>query len=145
MKRICIVSILLLLVTDCFGALKEVTFEWFNLSTNEIFVTDTIGLPNEASPGRLTPNRTEDQLEVSGIGFSETVYIKDRIVIKWNDNGKDGFHGDFGPPGIVLPGIAHKAEFKREDLGLPAKLESGKIRFTYLGNDKWRIKLFPTP
>src|ERR1039458_7694687 len=71
-------------------ALANAEFEWFNLSTNEIWVTDTIGLPNMASPGRLMPSHAEDQLEASGVGFSETVYVKGRITIKWNDNGTNG-------------------------------------------------------
>ena len=117
----------------------EVTFEWFNLSTNQIWITAAIGLPDEVSPGRLMPSRAEDQLEASTSTFSEVVHVKDRITIKWKDNGKEGWPGGIKTPGGVPPGVAHQVDFKRDDLGLPAKLENVQIRFTYLGNDKWRI------
>lgn len=119
----------------------EVHFEWFNLGTNEIWVTDVVGLPAEASPGRLTVNRAESQLETSESIFSETVRVKDRITIKWRDNGKEGWPGGLKIPGSVPPGTAHQVEFNRGDLGIPAKMRSGKVRFTYLGEDKWRIKV----
>jgi hypothetical protein len=123
------------------SGLPEVHFEWFNLSTNLIWVTDVIGLAPEASPGRLMPSHAETQLETIESVFSETVRIKDRITIKWKDNGNEGWPGGLKTPGSIPPGGAHQAEFKREDLGIPAKLSSGKIRFTYLGNEKWRVKL----
>jgi hypothetical protein len=69
--------------------------------------------------------------------------VKDQTTIKWNDNGTNGFHGDFEIPGKILPGVAHQIEFKRDELGIPPKLTNEKIRLTYLGNDKWRIKFFP--
>ena len=34
-----------------------------------------------------------------------------------------------------------RERFNREDFGIPAKLSEGKLRFTYLGNGKWRAKL----
>jgi hypothetical protein len=140
---------LLMISMFCSGfagaAPPEVSFEWFNLSTNEIWVTDLVGLPAEASPGRLTPKHSEDQPERSESTFSESVRIKDRLVIKWKDNGKQGWPGGLKQvplqPPTIPPGTAHEAVFSRKDLGIPAKLSSGKIRFTYLGNDKWRIKL----
>lgn len=74
----------------------EVGFEWFNLGTNEIWVTDVIGIPAEASPGRLIQNHAEDQLERSESVYSETVRLGDRITIKWKDNGKQGWPGGLG-------------------------------------------------
>jgi hypothetical protein len=71
------------------------------------------------------------------------VRINSQITIKWRDNGKGGWPGGVNPPGSTPPGVAHEIEFKRDKLGIPAKLTSGKIRFTYLGDDKWRIKFFP--
>jgi hypothetical protein len=119
----------------------EVTFVWFNLSTNEIWVTDALGLPDQSWPGRLMPVHREDQLSEKSATIMEDVRIRDRITIKWKDNGKQGFSGfarsrssDDNPPGV-----AHQAEFKRDELGLPAKTGNAKIRFTYLGNDKWSI------
>lgn len=122
---------------------REVSFEWFNLSTNQIWVTNVSGLPLEASPGRLMPSHAEDRLESSQSVFAEVIRIGDRIVIKWKDNGTQGFSGyaRSGSPGNDPPGVANQAEFKRDELALPAKTGNAKIRFTYLGNDKWRIKL----
>ncbi|HVU08599.1 MAG TPA: hypothetical protein VHG89_08675 [Verrucomicrobiae bacterium] len=144
MKNIILSFALILVGASCSkSALLDVEFEWFNLSTNEIYVSDAIGLPVEASPGILIPVKTEDQLNTKSSIFSEAVRVKDQIAIKWNDNGTNGFHGDFELPGKILPGMAHQIEFKRDELGIPSKLTNGKVRFTYLGNDKWRIKFFP--
>src|SRR5579884_3201642 len=117
------VGVCLLISMFCFcsgcagGTPPEVSFEWFNLSTNEIWVTDLVGLPAEASPGRLTPKHSEDQLERSESTFSESVRIKDQLVIKWKDNGKQGWPGGLKQvpmqPPTVPPGIAHEATFKR--------------------------------
>ena len=144
MKNLIFLGGLMLVCSGCasWGKLPEVSFEWFNLSTNEIWVTDVVGLPIEASPGRLTQNRSEDQLERSESTFSEIVRIKDRITIKWMENEQHGWPGALKPGELVPPGVAHEAEFKRDELGIPARLSSGKIRFTYLGNDKWRVKFF---
>ncbi len=119
----------------------KVAFEWFNLSTNEIWVIAVTGLPADASPGRLIQNRSEGQLESSESIFSETVWPEDRITIKWKDNGRQGWPGGLGAEGGIPLGTAHEVVLRREDLGIPAKLTSGRIRFTYLGNDKWRIRL----
>lgn len=59
--------------------LPEVTFEWFNLGTNQIWVTDVIGLPAEASPGRLMPSRAEDQLETSSSVFQKSCVSKIKL------------------------------------------------------------------
>jgi len=140
----------LLLVFACCGSgcgvSAEVDFEWFNLSTNEIFVTDAVGLPDQSWAGRLMPVHGEDQLSVAGSVIMETVHIKDRIVIKWKGNGKQGWPGGLKQvplqPPTIPPGVGHEAEFKRADLGIPAKLSHAKVRFTYLGQDKWRIKIY---
>jgi hypothetical protein len=73
MKIIILVLMTTLTLVGCGKGsnLPEVTFEWFNLDTNQIWVTDVIGLPAEASPGRLMPSRAEDQLETSSSVFSE--------------------------------------------------------------------------
>jgi len=130
-----------LAAVGCGAGVPEVTFKYFNLNTNEIWITEVIGLPLDATPGRLIPSREEIPLEVKASVFSETVHIKDWITIKWKDNGKEGWSGGLKIPGSIPPGEAHQAEFKREDLGILATLSSGKIRFTYLGNDKWRVEL----
>jgi hypothetical protein len=142
--------VFLLMIISCSGYasggdLPEVSFAWFNLSTNEIWITDVVGLPDESWAGRLMPVHGEDQLSEASSTIMETVHIKGQITIKWKDNGKKGWPGGLKQvplqPPTIPPGTAHEAVFKRADLGIPAKLSSGKIRFTYLGNDKWRIKL----
>jgi hypothetical protein len=122
---------------------REVSFEWFNLSANQIWVTDAVGLPDQSWPGRLMPSHGENMLESSQSVFAEVIRISDRIVIKWKDNGTLGFSGyaRSGSPGDNPPGIAHEATFKRDELGLPARTGNARIRFTYLGNDKWRIAI----
>jgi hypothetical protein len=87
------------------------------------------------------PSRSEDQLDVTASVFSEVMNIGGRIVIKWRDNGPAGWPGGLKIPGSVPPGEAHEVEFKRNDLKIPDKLEKARVRLTYLGNDKWRIKL----
>ncbi len=127
------------------AGLKEVRFEWFNLSTNEIWVTEIAGIPPDASPGRLTSNKAEIPRERSESILAETVHIKDRITIIWRENGAKGWPGGLNPPGSTPPGISHQAEIKRSDAGIPAKLRTGKIRFTYLGADRWRVRFFANP
>ncbi len=119
----------------------EVTFVWFNLSTNEVFVTDAVGLPDQSWPGRLMPARGEDRLSEKSATIMEAVRIQDRITIKWKDNGTQGFSGyaRSGSPSDNPPGVAHEATFMRAELGLPARTGNAEIRFTYVGDDKWRI------
>ena len=124
------------------GDRPEVTFEYFNLSTNEIWVTGIAGLPPDAIPGRLMPSRGENQLEVAASVFNETVRLKNQIRILWKDNGKRGWPGGVDPPGNTPPGVTHDAQFKFTDLGIPTKLSHAKVRFTYLGGDKWRVKIY---
>jgi hypothetical protein len=124
------------------SGLPVVHFDWYNLNTNEILITDISGLPAEVSPGRLMPSHVENPLEVSESTFFDTISIPSRFIIKWRDNGTNGFHGDFELPGSIIPGVEQSAELKRDELGLPSKLEKGRIRFTYLGNGNWRIKYF---
>src|ERR1043166_2833978 len=123
------------------SSFSEVSFEWFNLSTNQIWVTDVAGLSAPASPGRLMPSHAEDQLERAESTFSKAVHINETIKLVWKDNGNRGWPGGVDPPGSSPPGVTHTAELRRASLGIPAKLSSGKIRFTYLGNGKWRVKL----
>jgi hypothetical protein len=142
MKHSTIALILVLLCAACAAeaGLKEVGFEWFNLSTNQIWVTELVGLPAQASAGRLMPSHAEDQLESSESFFPETVRVGKKIKIVWKDNGTQGWPGGLKVPESVPPGATHEAEFSRYELGIPAKLSSGKVRFTYLGDGKWRVK-----
>ena len=128
--------------TGCHGLSRgDVTFEWFNLSTNEIWVTDAVGLPPEACAGRLMPSHAEAQLNVKASEFLDAVGIKDRIKIAWKDNGEGGWPGGLAVPGSIPPGTAHEVELRRADLGMPAKLHSGRVRLTYLGANTWRVRM----
>jgi hypothetical protein len=124
MKMFLASAALMVCCAGCFG-MNEVDFDYFNLSTNEIFVNSIVGLPLWVTPGVLIPGHTENQLPVkSSISF-EPVKISPALKIIWREGG-----------------ISHEAKFKRDDLGIPAKIKKGKVRFTYLGGDKWRIKYF---
>jgi hypothetical protein len=102
---------------------KEVDFVYFNLGTNEIVVDSIAGLPPWASPGVLVPVRAEDQLSEKSATSWDPVGVSATLKIVWREGG-----------------TLHQAEFKRDDLGIPAKIKAGKVRFTYLGGDKWRVK-----
>jgi hypothetical protein len=119
----------------------EVSFQWFNLSTNEIWVVEVVGLPAEASAGRLMPSHSEDPLRTKESHFFEPVRIKSRMTIVWQDVGKNGLPGGRKPGELPPPGNEHRFELKRDDLGIPARMTGGKIRFTYLGNEQWRVRL----
>ncbi len=123
---------------SCF-ALPEVEFIYFNLSTNEIWIERVIGLPAEASPGRMGPAKGQDRPSEKSTTFFETVRVADKLKIVWKDNGPKGWPGGGKPGDLSRPGVVHEAEFKRDDLKIPARMKSGKVRFTFLGNDKWRI------
>jgi YD repeat-containing protein len=148
MRNLIVCSLMFVSCSGCAGGtrLREVTFEWFNLSTNEIWITEAVGLPDQSWAGRLMPVHSEGQLSVAGSVIMETVHIKDRIVIKWKDDGKQGWPGGLKQvplqPPTIPPGTAHEAVFKRANLGVPSKLTHAKLRFTYLGQAKWRIKIY---
>ena len=131
----------LIVAACCVGCNSDhsnATLEYFNLSTNEIWVTDIIGLPPNATPGRLVPSPEESQLFVAGIHFLGPLRVKERITILWVDNGAQGWPGGRPDPGSVPPGVTHQLELKREELGIASEV-GGTIRFTYLGNDKWSV------
>jgi len=144
MKRLVIALMTILLCNGCasIAGLPEVDFEWFNITTNQIWVVDAIGLPPDATPGRLMPSPAEEPLHVKASVYSETVRIKDRIKVVWKEAGVQEWHGGLKPGELVPPGVLHEAEFDRAELGIPARLTHGKLRFTYLGGGKWRVKLY---
>jgi hypothetical protein len=124
MKNFITLFTLMLACAGCHG-MSEIDFVYFNLGTNEIVVDSIDGLPPWASPGVLVPVHAEDRLsEKSATSFDEPVDVSAMLKIAWQENGK-----------------THQAELNRNDLGIPAKLKSGKVRFTYLGADKWRVKV----
>jgi hypothetical protein len=115
---------LLVCCAGCFNT-NEVVFLYFNLSPNEIVVDSIAGLPPWASPGVLVPVHAEDQLSTSGMSSTgETIRVPPTLTIVWREGG-----------------ASHQAELKRDEVGIPAKIKKGKVRFTYLGGDKWRVKV----
>ena len=138
----------LVIIVSCAGCATnpgrtEARFEWYNLSTNEIWLREVVGLPSPANApdGVLIPKSAEVPHENIEAVVFETARIKNRITIKWKDNGRDGWPGGLKQPGTVPPGVSHEAEFKRANLGIPEKFRTGTVGFTYLGGDKWRVKV----
>jgi hypothetical protein len=124
------IFIFLLLVavaaTGCFRA-PEVDFAWFNVSEHEIMVTDVSGLPPEASPGVLVVVSDDtNRLNRACSTFSESVPIGETIRIAWDE-----------------AGASRRYEVRRSDLNLPPRLHGGQVRFTYLGQGKWRVRFSP--
>ena len=72
MKCIILIPMLFVAIVGCAKNPDnpQVIFEWFNLNTNQIWVTKVAGIPKDASPGRLMPSHNENQLEVSSSVFS---------------------------------------------------------------------------
>jgi len=115
------------LVLCCVGCsgMSEITFVYFNLSPKEIVVDSIAGLPPWASPGVLVPVRAEDQLSESrATSLDGSIKVAPTLIIAWREGG-----------------VSHHAELKRDEVGIPAKIKKGKVRFTYLGGDKWRVKV----
>jgi len=105
--------------------MSEISFVYFNLSPTEIVVDSIAGLPPWASPGVLVPVRAEDQLSESRTtSLDGSIKVAPTLTIVWREGG-----------------ASHQAELKRDEVGIPAKIKKGKIRFTYLGGDKWRVKV----
>ena len=122
MKTFLAVVAIMLCCAGCGGSDADLVY--FNLSTQKILVESISGLPPWASPGVLVPVQGEDRLSAKGMTSSgEVLRIGATLKIAWREGGK-----------------LHQAEFKRDELGLPAKLKNGQIRFTYLGNDNWRVR-----
>ncbi len=136
--RICFVFIVISLFSaGCRRGESRVDFVYFNLSSNEIWITEITGLPPEASPGRLAPVPDEGPLSVKGCGFFEPVRTGSKIKLIWEDGGVEGWPGG----NYVNKTPLREMMWTREELGIPATIRSGKLRFTYLGDDKWRVTL----
>ncbi len=114
---------LMLCCAGCSG-MSEITFVYFNLSPKEIVVDSIAGLPPWAPPGVLVPVHAEDQLSESRTtSLDGSIKVAPTLTIVWHEGG-----------------ASHRAELKRDEVGIPAKIKKGKVRFTYLGSDKWRVK-----
>ncbi len=103
---------------------NKIDFVYFDLGPNEIFVDSVAGLPPWAAPGVLVPSLAEDQFsEKSATTYNGPVAVPATLTIVWHEGG-----------------ASHRLELKRDDLGIPAKIKKGKIHFSYLGADKWRVR-----
>lgn len=124
MKNLNAFLLLSLLLVGCSSS-SPVEFVFFNLSGQEIRVTGIVGLPPNASPGVLVSvsDDTNRLNEASSILF-ENIRVGDRIKITWQEGG-----------------TLREVELQRSDLGLPVRLSGGRLRFTYLGDGKWQVKL----
>ena len=130
------------LLTGC-SQRGDVVFEWFNLSTNQVWVTSVAGIPDEASCGRMMPDPVEDRLHVKASHFMEPVRVAAKIRVTWKEDTVTAWQGGLKPGDLVPPGVSHDAAFDRTQLGIPSRLSTGTIRFTYLGGGAWKIRLVP--
>jgi hypothetical protein len=104
---------------------REVEFAWFNVSGHEIRVTGISGLPLVVTPGVLVPVSDDtNRLNESGLHFFETIRVEDPLKIIWQEGG-----------------ASRQVQFTRSDAGLPPKLTGGQVRFTYVGDGSWRLRV----
>jgi hypothetical protein len=120
---------LLLLGVGCLNSFGEqqVVFEFVNLSTNKIRSEAVKGLPPVVAGGSLLPSGDEEHPD-STVVLSGPIKIPDQITMVWKEGG-----------------VSREAQLKQSELGLSATLKNQRIRFAYLGNGKWRIKLLKLP
>lgn len=131
MKRLIIALMSLPLYSGCVSGLgeKEVNFEWINLNATRIKVVEVGGVPPNVMPGVLSPSQSEALATKTAVAVAYgPVHIKDRLTIIWQEGN-----------------VSHETEFKRDDLKIPARLTGGTLRFTYLGDDKWRVRIISDP
>src|SRR5947199_5354516 len=109
MRILIVVFALALVGVGSSGAVgNEVTFEYFKLSTNEIWLVAVAGLPAWAHAGRLAPVKGEDRLSVAALTTFETVRIGERLKIAWKDNGQRGWPGGLKSGELVPSGMMHE-------------------------------------
>lgn len=124
----------LLLALGCAGCTqRHVELSYFNLSNHEIWVTDVVGVPEDAPPGRLTPVPDEERLSENSSYYFQTVRIADKLRIVWREGGQQVSAADKS----ASKGFLHAVELTREQVGVPAKVKDGEVRLTYLGKGRW--------
>ena len=122
MKVLFSIIALVLCCGGCSSEPADVNFVYFNLGTNQIVVNSIEGLPAWVTPGVLVPVLAEDQLSEKSATSVDPIEASANLKIVWNEGG-----------------TSHQAGFKRDDVGIPAKIKEGEVRFSYLGGDKWRV------
>jgi len=114
-----------LLCWGCRAHVHEVSFQYYNMGASEIRVLDIQGVSVAAAPGVLSVDHHEGSpLEGKCSTFFEKVYVGKKITVIWQEDNS-----------------SHEAELKRDELGLPAELKWGRVRFSYLGDGQWRVNL----
>ena len=123
MRNVLVIAFVAFLCAGCTEG-KRIDFIYFNLSKSEIVVDSIAGLPQWVAPGVLVPVHAEDRLsEARATAFDETIQVPSTLRIKWQEGG-----------------VTRRADLKRDEVGIRAKIKKGTIRFTYLGSDRWRVK-----
>jgi hypothetical protein len=125
MKKLLLITFSMLCLLGCSRGVKEVDFVYYNLSGHQIFVTDVAGLPHWVSPGVLVPVSDDtNRLNEKSATSWEAVRIADELKIRWTEADK-----------------SEEVLLRRAELSLPTELRGGRLCFTYLGNQKWRVVL----
>ena len=125
MKKLLFITISTLLLFGCSRGIREVDFVYYNLSRHQIYVTDVNGLPSWVSPGVLVPVSDDtNRLNEKSFASWEAVRVADQLRIRWTETDK-----------------SEEVSLNRTELSLPTKLTGGRLCFTYLGNQKWRVVL----
>lgn len=123
MTKLLLSFLSVMLLVGC-SEIRQVDFVWFNLSDHEIVVTGISGLPPTVAPGVLvTVSDDTNRLNRAGVTLFESVHVADAIKIVWEEGG-----------------LSREFETRRLDLSLPSRLDEGQIKFTYLGDGKWRVR-----
>lgn len=107
---------------NCAGE-TQVVFEFVNLSTNKIRSEAVRGFPPVVAGGSLLPAQDEGHPDATVV-LEGPLGVPEQITMVWKEGG-----------------VSRETQLKRSELGLPATLANQRIRFAYLGNGKWRIKL----
>jgi hypothetical protein len=122
------VTVLALLVISAKCEKFKWTIVYFvNLTSHTLYAT-TEGIDPDPCPGVVNPGAGTTQLSANGAQFYGPVAIDDTITMLWT---------------VVGNSTTNKAEFKRDDLGMPAKVNGGKITFTFTSNCTWQITYIP--
>jgi hypothetical protein len=111
---------------------RSVSLEYYNLSEKVIKVVDVSGMPAVAASGILMPypGQEENPMMKAEQSLQAPLLIPAKIKILWLEGGTSAGSGS-----------PHQAEIRRDEFGVPESLSNKAIRFIYLGNNQWRLKL----
>jgi hypothetical protein len=111
---------------------RSVSIEYYNLSEKVINVVDVSGMPAVAASGIVMPypGGEENPMFKADQPLQAPLLIPARIKIIWLEGGTSAGTGS-----------PHQAEIRRDEFGVPESLSNKALRFIYLGNNQWRLKL----